>query len=57
MRDRRVGGRGGQRAALCQDKGKKAVNNKLIRNGCKIAMDERLVGVQRKKSQSLSSEL
>lgn len=45
-------------APLHQDKGKKAVNNKLIRNGCKIAMDERLAGVRRKKkSQSLSSEV
>lgn len=36
-------------APLHQDKGKKAVNNKLIRNGCKIAMDERLAGVRRRK--------
>lgn len=42
----------GQQAALCQDRGKKAVNNKLIRNGCKIAMDERLAGVQRKKKKA-----
>lgn len=39
----------GQWAAVCQDRGKKAVNNKLIRNGCKIAMDERLARVRRKK--------
>lgn len=36
-------------ARLHQNKGKKAVNNKLIRKACKIAMDERLAGVQRKK--------
>lgn len=35
------------------------VNNKLIRNGSKIAMDERPdgQGPEKKKSQSLSSEL
>lgn len=47
MRDRRVGGQ--PEAPLHQDKGRKAVNNKLIRNGCKIAMDEKLDRVQGKK--------
>lgn len=46
----------GQQAALCQDRGKKAVNNKLIRNGCKIAMDERLAGVHRKKKKKPITE-
>lgn len=44
-----TGGWGQPEAPLHQDKGRKAVNNKLIRNGCKIAMDEKLDGVQGKK--------
>lgn len=43
------GGGGQPEAPLHQDKGRKAVNNKLIRNGCKIAMDEKLDRVQGKK--------
>lgn len=42
-----------------QGKEVKVVNNKLIRNGSKIAMDERPdgQGPEKKKSQSLSTEL
>lgn len=48
---------GGQpEAPLHQDKGRKAVNNKLIRNGCKIAMDEKLNGVQRKKKKAITEQ-